>query len=197
MTKEEVRSKIREKKRKLTKDDIISASESALQYLISLPEYKDADEIYTYISYNQEICTLEFVKKALFDGKKVAVPLVEGAEIEFYYITSLEELKPGYQGIPEPSTLNRAALKDKTLMLMPGLAFSKDGKRIGYGGGYYDRYLCRYKDCNIYRCGFAYEFQIYDDLKTEEYDQKIDVIVTPKNIYRCHKDNSVERRWNI
>lgn len=187
MRKEEVRAQIRSKKRALTEKEQKDRGMQAFLCLTEAKEYKEASYLFTYVSYNQEIDTWQVIRQAFADGKQVAVPKVEGVEIVFYQITSLEELQEGYQGIMEPNTTIRIEpnKRESIFMLLPGLAFSKTGERIGYGGGFYDRYLERYKEASIKKCGFAYDFQVFPELAIEEFDQKVDFVVTEKGMYDC------------
>ena len=103
----------------------------------------------------------------------------------FYYITSLEQLSPGSMGILEPDSdlcvlLDKNDVKSNDIFVCPGVAFDKEGSRLGYGGGFYDRYLRMFNNKKI---AFAYEIQILDSIPMGEYDEKVDVIFTESNIY--------------
>ena len=91
----------------------------------------------------------------------------------FYTITDFNQLKKGYMKIPEPVTDNIAPKPD--IVIVPGLAFTKEGKRIGYGAGFYDRYL---KNIDTYKIGVGFNFQIVDELKQHENDINLDTIIT-------------------
>lgn len=148
--------------------------------------YIKADKIFTFVSYGSEIDTYAIINKALKDNKIVAVPYMTGNphEMVFLKINSLDELKSNKIGIPEPEYKNEnIVLSDKgTLIIVPGLAFDREFYRIGYGGGYYDKYLSE----NEYAvsAGVCYEKQITDLVPRDEYDIKIDVIVTDRRILR-------------
>ena len=108
--------------------------------------YYLSDTILGFVSYGSEICTTEILENALQDGKRVYVPKVEGQEMRFYRIQSLAELKEGYKGIlePEGNTESYEYAPEEAancLLLMPGSVFDPLGNRMGYGGGFYDRYL--------------------------------------------------------
>ena len=116
-------------------------------------------------------------------GKKVAVPKVlDDGLMEFYYIESFDGIEIGYCKIPEPVG-GTVATDKKVLILMPGLAFDRNHNRIGYGGGFYDRYLERYADTEFTKVSLAYDFQIFDELKVEEHDKKIDAIITEDEVF--------------
>lgn len=141
--------------------------------------------IYIFVSYGTEADTLKIIETLLqSSNKKVAVPRVSGKEMEFYQVNSMTDLKPGYKGILEPVT-NIPILKCNGIMVMPGLVFDIYHGRIGYGGGYYDRYLCKHKDDNIYKIAISYDFQVLktEKIEMELYDICPDIIITDNGIY--------------
>ena len=115
------------------------------------------------------------LQQALKDGKRVAVPKVYGEEMRFIYITDLSRVEKGYAGIPEPIDDGPVAEDPTALVLMPGLAFDKDGHRIGYGGGFYDRFLAQEKDHPT--LALCYAFQMLDTLETESFDVPVDCVL--------------------
>ena len=127
------------------------------------------------MDYQSEVCTGLLLTESLRMGKRIAVPRVEGTEIEFYEIESENDVEPGYAGIPEPVT-RRTVTDGNGYMVVPGTVFSKDRYRIGYGKGFYDRYLKRYP--NIYTCGLAFDCQIVEQIPTEEHDVALKKIIT-------------------
>ena len=144
-----------------------------------------AEWVYVFVSYGTEADTrmlIDFLLKSSFH--RVAVPRVAGSEMEFYEIKSLDGLKPGYNGIPEPSSGRPLPGKD-CIMFMPGLVFDKYHGRIGYGGGYYDRYISWHNKERILKVAIAYDFQILKDerIEMEPHDIKPDVIITEKALY--------------
>lgn len=178
MDKSQIRSEIKKKKRNLTLEEIQLNSRQVALKLYQQQCYRDMSLVYTYVSYNQEIDTKQIISHSLSCGKKVAVPKVIGEEIAFFFIEHMEELKVGYQGILEPPA-NKRADGEKGLMLLPGLAFDREYNRLGYGGGFYDRYLERYADA-VYKIALGYDFQLIQKIETEEYDKKVDCILTPQ-----------------
>jgi len=113
--------------------------------------------------------------KALEDGKRVAVPKVYGEEMRFIYITDMAQTAPGYAGIPEPIADGPVADDPEALVLMPGLAFDPEGHRIGYGGGFYDRFLAA--EPNHPTLALCYDFQMLPRLDTEEFDIPVDCVL--------------------
>ena len=175
MDKKELRRTIRERKRAMTEEEIVSRSEK-LGVLFSQSEaYKAAKTIYGYLPYNQEVRTVPMLEQALKDGKRVAVPKVYGDEMKFLYLDDLSQVEKGYAGIPEPIADGPVADDDTALVLMPGLAFDPQGHRIGYGGGFYDKFLAA--EPNHPTLALCYEFQMLPELHTEEHDIPVDTVL--------------------
>lgn len=197
LSKHEIRKLIKDEKSKLSHIEIEKVSDEIIKQFISSNEYNQADIICTYVAFNQEILTNSFIEYSILNGKKVAVPKVQNQEMDFYYITDLSELEIGYYGILEPKTSNKVKedeLKDKNvLMIMPGLAFDLKGNRIGYGGGYYDKYLEKHEKVKFLKIAFAYEFQILKDIEVDKFDKKVDQIITSKNWIKIRE----ESEWSI
>jgi 5-formyltetrahydrofolate cyclo-ligase len=136
-----------------------------------------------YLSYGSEIDTVGILNTLVKAGKKVAAPRVEGREMIFYEICGLEDTAAGYKGIPEPSRHCREIHDLRALMLIPGLAFTKEGDRIGYGGGFYDRFLEKEPEHNA--VALAYPFQLLETIPVENTDRRIQGIVLPNRIIWC------------
>ena len=175
MDKAQLRKEIREKKRAMKEDDISLRSHRLCEKFIQSDAYRKAETIYGYLPYNQEVRTWDALSKAMAEGKRVAVPKVYGDEMKFIYITDFSQIATGYCGIPEPIT-DEPVAEDKTaLVLMPGLAFDREGHRIGYGGGFYDRFLSDEPDHPT--LALCYNFQVKDSLPTEEFDIPVDTVI--------------------
>ena len=175
MDKKELRRTIRERKRAMTKEEILSRSEKLGQLFAQSDAYKAAKTIYGYLPYNQEVRTVPILEQALRDGKRVAVPKVYGEEMRFLYLDDLTKVETGYAGIPEPIADEPIADDETALVLMPGLAFDPQGHRIGYGGGFYDKFLAA--EPNHPTLALCYEFQILPELNTEEHDIPVDTVL--------------------
>ncbi len=175
MDKSSIRRQIREQKRAMTQEEILLRSEKLGQLLAQSPIYQSAKTIYGYLPYNQEVRTVPMLERALQDGKKVAVPKVYGDTMRFIYLEDMSCVETGYAGIPEPVADEPVAEDQTALVLMPGLAFTKDGDRMGYGGGFYDRFLA--EEPNHPTVALCYEFQILESLPTEEYDIPVDCVL--------------------
>ncbi len=176
MNKKEMRAMIRTKKRAMTEAQIVSASRCLGELFRASELYQKAQTIYGYLPYNQEVRTVEILEQAIRDGKRVAVPKVYGDDMKFLYIDDFSaQVGPGYAGIPEP-LFDTPVAEDKTaLVLMPGLAFDAAGHRIGYGGGFYDRFLAAEPDHPT--LALCYGFQMVDHLETEAFDIPVDAVL--------------------
>ncbi len=176
MNKKEMRAYIRSKKRAMTPAQIDSASRRLGQLLRESPAYRAAKTIYGYLPYNQEVRTTPMLEQALADGKQVAVPKVYGEEMKFLYLQDFDtQVGPGYAGIPEPLLDGPVADDPTALVLMPGLAFDKTGRRIGYGGGFYDRFLAAEPEHPT--LALCYGFQMVEHLETEAFDIPVDTVL--------------------
>ena len=175
MDKKELRRSIRERKRAMTEVEIVSRSEKLGVLFAQSEAYKAAKTIYGYLPYNQEVRTVPMLERALLEGKRVAVPKVYGEEMRFIYLTDLTKVAKGYSGIPEPIEDGPVAEDVHALVLMPGLAFDRAGHRIGYGGGFYDRFLAR--EPGHPTLALCYDFQMVEHLETEEFDVPVDCVL--------------------
>ena len=175
MDKTELRRVIREKKRAMTAEEIQSRSARLASLFAASEAYRRAKTIYGYLPYNQEVRTVPMLEQALRDGKRVAVPKCYGDEMSFIYLDDLTRVAPGYAGIPEPIADEPVAHDETALVLMPGLAFDREGHRIGYGGGFYDKFLSR--EPNHPTLALCYDFQLLPHLDTEEHDIPVDTVL--------------------
>lgn len=175
MDKVALRKEIREKKRAMSFAQIEKASRELYRQFIETTYYREAKTLYGYLPYNQEVRTEPILLQALKDGKKVAVPKVYGDTMRFIYLEDLSGIEKGYAGIPEPIADGPIAQDETALVLMPGLAFDKEGHRIGYGGGFYDKFL--FAEPNHPTVALCYDFQLLPKLETEEFDVPVDLVL--------------------
>ena len=175
MDKKELRRQIREQKRAMTEEQIVAASARLGELFLDCPQYKAAKTIYGYLPYNQEVRTVPMLEQAMKDGKRVAVPKCYGEEMRFIYMDDLSKVEKGYANIPEPIADDPVADDKTALVLMPGMAFTKDGKRMGYGGGFYDKFLAA--EPQHPTVALCYAFQMVEDLPTEDYDIPVDCVL--------------------
>ena len=175
MNKTELRKAIREKKRAMTETEIIEKSTALGRLFLDSEEYRAAKSIYGYLPYNQEVRTVPMLEQAVRDGKRVAVPKCYGDEMRFIWMDDLSKVEKGYANIPEPIADGPVADDETALVLMPGMAFDPQGHRIGYGGGFYDKFLAR--EGNHPTLALCYDFQVLDHLETEEFDIPVDKVL--------------------
>ena len=175
MDKKALHAAIRQQKRAMTEEDIVSKSEKLGQLLAQNELYKNAKTFYGYLPYNQEVRTVPMLEQALRDGKRVAVPKCYGDTMKFIYMDDLSQVAPGYAGIPEPIADEPVADDPTALVLMPGMAFDPQGHRIGYGGGFYDKFLAAEPDHPT--LALCYDFQMLPHLETEEFDIPVDCVL--------------------
>lgn len=156
-------------------DDLIAES------VISHPWYEKAGTIALYADFNGEAATGRILKDILLKGKNAAMPRVEGKAMGFYLISGPDDLVPGTWGIREPKESCLPAEKID-LMIMPCVGFDEERNRLGYGGGYYDRYLAGYREKTGVlpkTCAIAYEMQKAEKIPSEDTDIRPDIVVTP------------------
>ena len=175
MDKKVLRKSIREQKRAMTSEQIEAASQKLVEQFLALEAYRQAKTLYGYLPYNQEVRTVPILEQALAEGKRVAVPKIYGDEMRFIYLDDLNRVETGYAGIPEPIEDGPIADDPTALVLMPGLAFDQQGHRIGYGGGFYDKFLNAEPEHPT--VALCYAFQIVEELPTEEFDVPVDCVL--------------------
>ena len=159
----------------MTPEEIQAKSRILVEKFVQTDYYRQASTIYGYLPYNQEVRTVALLEQAIRDGKRVAVPKVYGEEMKFHYLTDLTRVETGYAGIPEPIGDEPVAKDSTSLVLMPGMAFDREGHRIGYGGGFYDKFLA--DEPNHPTVALCYDFQVLPKLETEEFDVPVDLVL--------------------
>ncbi|MCF0145240.1 MAG: 5-formyltetrahydrofolate cyclo-ligase [Eubacterium sp.] len=179
-----LRSAMREKVRALSKEYCRLADQGIFRKVISLPEYQAAETVFCYVGTEQEIDTMPILRDIQASGKRLGVPKCVGRGImEVRSVTRLEDLKPGKFGIPEPDEDSEVIPPEEIgLGLIPCLTCTRKGERLGYGGGYYDRYLVRGKFPKAVLCR---EEILSDSVPAGEYDQKMDIVVTENKVLHC------------
>lgn len=202
--KQTVRAKSLQIREALTRQERASHSLQIVKNLTSLACYQEADALLVYVSYRSEVETIGLIRKAVSEGKHVFVPKVEGKTMEFYRITELSELHEGYRGIWEPDAGEsymdyltgmqghhpaQPETISHTLLCMPGAAFDQKRHRIGYGGGFFDRYL---EKLTVYQAkgmvhlitaALAYSCQVWEEIPWEPHDITPDMILTERRIF--------------
>ena len=177
--KADARRRILAMRRELPADRARGMNEMLAARVLAFPWIADARTVYLYASVRGEADTWGLLEYFLSAGIRAALPRVEGREMSFFYVERSEDLEPGAYGIPEPRAGCVRADEVKAV------AFSPDGGRLGYGGGFYDRFLAR--EPEHFTVGLGYGFQILEHMKTEPFDISMDLVATPEQVYDCHE----------
>lgn len=173
-----------EQRRKLSDAGWRTASGKAQLQLLNLDEYRNATSVALYYPAHRETDTVMIAEAALSEGKEVFFPVVCGLEMELHQIKALDELKPGRFGIHEPCRLENSHSGLPDLIIVPGVQFDLNGHRIGYGKGYYDRFL-QHHTGTVHLIGLCHDFQLVDDpIPANRHDIRMEVIVTDKRVVR-------------
>ncbi len=187
--KQTLKSWIFEKRKALSKKDVEEKSEKIKKNLYSLPEFKTAKNILFYVSFNNEVNTINIIKELLDKKEKnIIVPFVEknNPMLQLSELKDFNELEPKTFGILEPkkNKIKKIDANKVDLVIVPGIVFDKKGHRIGYGYGYYDRFLKTLKE-SAKKVGLAFEFQLIDKIPEEKHDIPVDIVVTEKKAVNC------------
>lgn len=189
--KECIRREIRQMRKDLLPEEKGRMDRQIREHFLCLPQLGQTDSIYLYASFGTEIDTWGLLEALWKKGIRTALPRVEGKELCFCFVDNHKELQTGMLGILEPKEDCCLAKDSRALVITPGLAFSVDGKRIGYGGGYYDHFFQR--ETEHMRIALAYPFQLREDIPAEPWDQKVQRIVMPEEIITCIRGNRTEK----
>lgn len=182
MIKVDIRKNTMKLRNSLTRDELEEYSYKITNRVIKSTVYKKARSIFIYISFGSEVETRNIIEDALISGKKIYVPKTNKKikEMIAVEINNFNNMTVDKWGILEPSGVDKNNIgKDFDLIIMPGVAFDRNGNRIGYGGGYYDKYI--YNSRDKYRLlALAYDIQIVQNMEVEVHDIVVDYIVTEK-----------------
>lgn len=180
MTKKEIREIYQSLRNQMAPGQVRSLSAGICEIIKNSEYYQNARRIYAYCPIGNEADIRPIISDAWKRGKKVAFPKVFGKEMRYFQVRDFSELRVGTFGVPEPPEDILADWPD-ALVLVPGVAFDRDGNRMGYGGGYYDRYFAR-KTSQIL-LGVACELQIAKSIPAEETDRRMDAVATETGIF--------------
>lgn len=177
--KEVLRKEMKKKRDNLTKDEKIKKDLSIYNQVINDKEFNDAASVFLFLSFGSEIDTKKIIQYALDQGKVVYLPKVVENHLELYEIENFNNLERSNYGILEPNNNCRCiGNRNIDFILMPGLAFDQSGGRLGYGGGFYDRYIGTLPSYEkIKKVAIAYNFQIIKKVPMGKYDIPVDRII--------------------
>lgn len=183
-TKKHIRKQILTIRDSIAEDVRKEKSKKIASVVTEEEHFKKAGYILLYSDYKSEVETKEIFLEAKRQGKQVYYPKVKGETMTFYRVNQLEDLQAGYKGILEPREEHpyQKEMEEKSFLIMPGVAFDKDGNRIGYGKGYYDKFLQKHPF--LYKAGICFTEQVVEHIESEAYDKKIDVLYTDAGTYR-------------
>lgn len=191
MNKAELRERIIAKRLSMDAEEVEAKSRIIVGRVKGLAAFQEAGLIFSYVAFRQEVETRGLITAALAAGKRVAVPLVDKANRRLLAmeITDLGELAPGLWGIlePKPETRRPVEPADIDLVIVPGVAFDRSGNRLGYGGGYYDRFLPTLRP-GAQTVALAYSFQVVEALTPGPSDVPVRCVVTEEEVIYCRKD---------
>lgn len=185
---------------KMSKDAVQEKSAKICEQLLQADWYADCKVIYGYYPLGNEVDCIPFLKQALDDGKKIALPRVtlstladealdenskekkdSKGHMDFYVITDFSQVEEGSFHVMEPVLSCPMAQEQEAIALVPGVVFDRQGNRYGYGGGYYDRYFARFK--NLHRIALAYENQMEESIPVLDTDVLMDAVYTESRSY--------------
>lgn len=185
--KQDLRARSKERRRNMKSEEKQLLDKAVADNVRRLKEYRPAKTILIYMSTPIEVDTIGIIKNAWADGKRVAVPrcIPDTRDMEFHYIDNLECLSEGSFSVLEPDeSLPIVTDFSGCLMIVPGMHFDMKGYRIGYGKGYYDRYMVRFTGISA---GICYSCELKPFLYHGRYDRHVDIVVTDKRIKTCNK----------
>jgi 5-formyltetrahydrofolate cyclo-ligase len=183
--KNELRRNFLDKRQSLSEEKAELKSEIIVNELTQLTRFKKASVIHSYVSIkkNREVDTIKFIKRCLENGKKVVVPVMVGeGKLKHIRIHSLDDLSENSMGIPEPALDNSGpvSVNELDLVVVPMVAGDRFKNRIGYGAGYYDRFL---ENCSALTVGLLFDCQIFDGkLPVQEFDIPLDILISESGI---------------
>lgn len=187
MDKDELRQVMVQKRDQMPAHYIYRVHDAICERVMTWSVFQAATCVAIYVSVRKEVDTHRLIDLALEMGKQVCVPLTQRKGVMvFQEISSFDALQPARFGLLEPAydAAQIVIPEDLDLVIVPGIAFDKSGNRLGFGGGYYDRYLAH---CEAIRVGLAYGFQVVDDIPIEEHDVCVDWLVTEHEVIACQK----------
>ncbi len=175
--------------RRLHQPDGERLSGLIFERLVQLPQYQSARTVLCYVSFRSEVSTHTFIARMWADRKRVVVPYCLARHLELFCFSSFSDLAPGTLGILEPrpelreQNDRRAKVQELDLVVIPGLAFDRQGGRLGYGKGYFDRLLLGARP-DALLAAVAFECQLFDAVPMQPYDVRVDMVITQTDSYR-------------
>ncbi|MFN3134491.1 MAG: 5-formyltetrahydrofolate cyclo-ligase [Candidatus Kryptonium sp.] len=185
MDKKLIREKVLSIRNSLSPEEVKGRSRLIFQNLKTLPIFNTAKIIHTYVSSKKnEVETIEIINYLFSVGKRVVVPVIDKDRKVILHseLKSISELKKSTFGILEPEQIKEVSLSEIDLVLVPAIAVDRSGNRVGFGGGYYDKFLSQ---INCPKVALVYDFQVVDKIEVSPNDVPVDFIVTETEIINC------------
>ncbi|NLY77585.1 MAG: 5-formyltetrahydrofolate cyclo-ligase [Tissierellia bacterium] len=188
MDKKALRKAMMERRKNIPQEERKEKSNRIKERLFSLELFKKANFIFTFISTEEEVDTHEIIKESINMGKRIGVPITLSKEKRMM-VSEIQdfasELEIGYYNIltPKKEYIREVDPEEIDMVLVPGLIFREDGYRIGYGGGYYDRFLGGID--SVIKIGLCYEMQLSEDIPIDTYDIPVNYIITEERLIDC------------
>ncbi|MBR5314665.1 MAG: 5-formyltetrahydrofolate cyclo-ligase [Clostridia bacterium] len=186
--KNSIRTEYKAKRKLINAEQKAEMDEAICKRFLSLSSYRFADTVLLFAPLQNEINTYPIAQDALAKGKKLAFPrCIEGNDMVYHYVNSLDQLKPGKYGIMEPSDDLPLFNNDggHTVCILPAIVYDKKGYRLGYGKGYYDRFLSSFKGVKV---GLVYNDFIINEVPIGRYDLPSDIVITEKRVISFAKN---------
>ncbi len=178
MDKKQLRKQVIQERELLDINEKKNWDKSIYESVIKLIEERSPKGIFIFVSFKSEVDTIEIIKFLFNKGIEVFVPKIVHRKMITVKINSLDDLTKGTMGILEP--ISSEELQGFDLILVPGVVFGRKGYRIGYGGGYYDRFICKNKDIN--RIAIGYHMQLIEEVPRDSWDKKLHMLITEKEV---------------
>lgn len=185
MNKRELRHSLLDKRDNADIGFRAEADSRILDRLLSMIHIRNIKNVLTYVSFRSEADTRKLIASCFDAGINIYAPRVVGEDMVFCHVRSFNDLQSGYKGILEPakecppwkeSSFDADGLEKDTVLIVPGAVFDRNNRRIGYGGGYYDRFIAAHP--GLFSVGICYSFQIVDDIPSDAWDRSVDMIVS-------------------
>lgn len=181
--KQELRNKVLKQRKEYPEKDWRDRSEKIVHQILNSETYHQADTVHTYVSMNErrEVWTDPLIRKLIEDKKRVVVPVVNFTEgtLSHSLIHSLEELETNHWGVREPKSMNPVDISELDMIVIPMAAADRKRNRLGYGKGFYDRFL---DQASASKIGLTFQDFLFDEIPVDEFDIKLDIIITEEEV---------------
>lgn len=186
--KSELRMRVLNARKSMSEEELSQKSRKIGQALFELPSFKAAQTIMFYIDFRNEVQTGEMIKEVLRQGKRVVIPITDVKNTRLIPSELKDfpgDLTSGTWGILEPKAdcVRPIDINEIDFVIVPGVSFDEKGNRLGYGGGFYDRFLPQTKEGTIY-CALAFEMQIKEEVYPEVHDQLVHYVITEERVIK-------------